>query len=58
MSEEIACSKCAGSMNKDALSRCPICYKLVCDDCRYQMSGRSFCSAPCAQYYFFEEEEF
>jgi len=30
---------------------------MTCDDCRYSVSGRLFCSSQCAHFFFFEEGE-
>ena len=52
----MTCSKCSRTDEKRQLTKCPICHKLACDDCRYNVSGRYFCSPQCAQFFFFEEE--
>ena len=57
MPDESVCSKCAGSFESGGLTKCPMCFKMVCDDCHHQVSGRTFCSAPCAQFFFFESED-
>lgn len=49
------CSKCAKSDDKVHLNKCPSCHKMICDDCRYNVSGRLFCSSQCAKFFFFEE---
>jgi len=49
------CSKCAKPDDKIHLSKCPSCHKMICDDCRYSISGRLFCSSQCAHFFFFEE---
>ena len=54
----MTCSKCGKNDEKTTtLTKCPICHKLVCDECRYNISGRYFCSNHCADFFFFEEEE-
>jgi hypothetical protein len=57
MLAEDACSKCGKEAGRGGLSKCPMCYKLVCEECHFQMSGRIFCSAPCSQFFFFEGDE-
>jgi hypothetical protein len=57
MLAEDICSKCKVQVDRGGLTKCPMCFKQVCDECRHQVSGRTFCSAPCAQFFFFEGEE-
>ena len=55
------CNECQRTEDTHRLTRCPICYKLSCQEHSYQMGGRVFCSTHCAQYFFFaspdEEDE-
>jgi len=51
------CSKCGISDDKRALTKCPICHKMICDECRCNVGGRYFCSNHCADFYFFDDEE-
>ena len=51
------CSKCGASDERRPLTKCPICHKMICDDCRTNVSGRYFCSSHCADFFFFEDEE-
>ena len=51
------CFKCGKSDDKGQLTKCPICHKHVCDDCRFNLSGRYFCSNHCADFFFFDDEE-
>ena len=51
------CSRCSQSDPRMTLSKCPICYKLVCEQCQYSKGGRLFCGQYCADYFFFGEEE-
>lgn len=53
----MTCTKCGKGDERGSLTLCPICHKMVCDDCRYSTSGRWFCSVHCADYFFFEEED-
>ena len=57
MPEPTTCSKCSKPEDRRPLTKCPICHKMVCDDCRYNVSGRWFCSSHCADFFFFEDEE-
>ena len=49
------CFKCAKSEDRIVITKCPICHKDVCNDCRHHVNGRSFCSSQCAHFFFFEE---
>ncbi|MFQ5844498.1 MAG: hypothetical protein ACE5JG_05850 [Planctomycetota bacterium] len=55
--ERQSCSKCAASGPKVTLTRCPICFKTVCEACHVTRGGRLFCSQYCAEYFFFGDEE-
>jgi len=55
--EEKTCSKCSATGDKIVVTKCPICHKQVCDACNVNRSGRIFCSAFCADHFFFDEEE-
>jgi hypothetical protein len=39
------------------LSKCPICFKLVCEDCANRNFGRLFCSKRCADLFFFGDDD-
>lgn len=56
MAEE-ECNSCKAPRGEVSLYKCPICFKLTCETCRINRSGRDFCSAYCADYFFFGEEE-
>jgi hypothetical protein len=51
------CSVCQRSDLEITLHKCPICFKLVCEDCAKREYGRTFCSANCAQQFFFGDDE-
>jgi len=53
----VNCTKCSKSDDKVRLTKCPICHKEVCDDCRHHVSGRYFCSSQCARFFFFQGDE-
>jgi len=54
---EVHCLKCGKTLDQNRLYKCPICFKHVCEEHVYRMSGREFCSNGCAQYFFFGDEE-
>jgi len=39
------------------LSKCPICFKLVCQDCAKREYGRIFCTQRCADMFFFGDDD-
>lgn len=39
------------------LNKCPICFKLTCDDCAVRNFGRLFCSKKCSDQFFFGDDE-
>jgi hypothetical protein len=49
----VACEKCGSTDEELRTHKCPVCYKMFCEDCSVSMSGRSFCSRFCAEYFFF-----
>lgn len=57
MEETGACSRCGESGPEIDVTKCPICYKLVCHRCAVAISGRPFCSQSCADYFFHGDEE-
>jgi len=54
---DVQCARCEKNLDDGRLYKCPICFKFVCDEHVHRMSGREFCSAGCAQYFFFGEED-
>ena len=46
------CKNCGISDDEVHLDRCPICHQMFCDEDKFQRSGRSFCSEPCAAGFF------
>ena len=52
-----ACANCEKTLDDGRLYKCPICFKVVCDEHVCLMSGREFCSSGCAQYFFFGDED-
>ena len=57
MVEEKSCAVCKAAGVKIVVTKCPICFKLVCETCRVNRGGRTFCSQFCAEEFFFGEEE-
>lgn len=55
--EEKSCAQCKTAGERIVLIKCPICFKLVCETCRFSRGGRPFCSQYCAEEFFFGEEE-
>ena len=55
--EHPACGQCGKTDEQTTLRKCPICFKLFCDEHAYLMSGRTFCSQPCAEFFFFSESD-
>jgi endogenous inhibitor of DNA gyrase (YacG/DUF329 family) len=51
------CSVCGKSDQEVTLNKCPICFKLVCQDCAKREYGRAFCSQRCADSFFFGEDD-
>ncbi len=39
------------------LTKCPMCHRYVCDDCRYTSQGKIFCSRHCANEFFWGGED-
>jgi hypothetical protein len=53
----LECVHCGKNDTETSLQKCPICFKWYCEEHSYSMSGRSFCSQFCAEYFFFGEED-
>ena len=51
------CVSCAGDDQDNTLHKCPICFKLACDNCGYRSFGRIFCSKKCADAFFFGDDD-
>ena len=39
------------------LSKCPICFKWVCEECAVRAFGRQFCAKKCADAFFFGDDD-
>jgi hypothetical protein len=57
MTYEETCYRCEEPVEGSPLHKCPVCHKWFCEEHGYTMSGRSFCSSGCAQYFFFSEPD-
>ena len=51
------CVQCKKTEDETSLHKCPICFKYFCGEHAYLMSGRTFCSQPCAEFFFFSETD-
>jgi hypothetical protein len=51
------CVTCQKSEEEVTLHKCPICFKLVCNDCAKREYGRVFCSKRCADQFFFGDDD-
>ena len=49
---EQRCHECHKDIDEIHLQKCPICFRLFCDDHAFNMSNRLFCSQRCAEYFF------
>jgi hypothetical protein len=53
----VECYVCKKNEDETVLQKCRICFKYYCHDHEYLWSGRSFCSRPCAEYFFFSDPD-
>jgi hypothetical protein len=51
------CHECERTQDDTRLQKCPVCHQMFCEIHCHVMSGRPFCSARCAAYFFFEDPE-
>jgi hypothetical protein len=51
------CVTCQKDEREVTLSKCPICFKLICVECAQHAYGRTFCSQRCANLFFFGDDE-
>jgi hypothetical protein len=51
------CGSCRRTEVEVRVHKCPICFKLICDDCGRREYGRVFCSQRCADQFFFGDDE-
>ena len=53
----MVCNACQKDEREVTLHKCPICFKMVCQDCGRSEYGRLFCSQRCAYLFFFGDDE-
>jgi hypothetical protein len=51
------CVGCQVNDQDERLSKCPICFKWVCENCGFRSMGRVFCSKKCSAQFFFGDDE-
>jgi hypothetical protein len=51
------CSVCQKEDQETTLHKCPICFKLACDNCAVRSYGRAFCTKRCADQFFFGDDD-
>ena len=51
------CHECKRTDEETHLERCAICFKYYCEEHCYSWSNRTFCSKPCAEYFFFGDSD-
>ena len=53
----LECVQCGGGEDEVILYKCPICHKMVCEECRFMKSGQIFCSRGCGEMFFHQDED-
>lgn len=51
------CYQCGITDEEKTIKKCVICFRYYCEECGCDRAGRSFCSRPCSDYFFFGDEE-
>ena len=51
------CANCERDEQDLRLEKCPICFKMICENCVVRLYGRSFCSRSCADQFFFGDDD-
>jgi hypothetical protein len=51
------CIKCEATDQDRSLNKCPICFRLTCDNCGHRAMGRVFCEKKCADQFFFGDDD-
>ena len=46
------CHECKRGDDEIRLYRCPTCYKQVCEEHAFRLSGLAFCCRACGEYFF------
>jgi len=55
--ESVGCVVCKVDERERRLGKCPICFKLICENCAHRTMGRDFCSKRCADQFFFGDDD-
>jgi hypothetical protein len=55
--EQIECRTCHISDQERRLIKCPICFKLTCEECGLKAFGRIFCEKRCSDQFFFGDDD-
>jgi hypothetical protein len=51
------CIQCQATDKDRRLEKCPMCFKLVCEECAIRLYGRTFCTRTCADQFFFGDDD-
>ena len=51
------CVVCQATDQDRRLEKCPICFKLICENCALRLYGRTFCGRRCADQFFFGDDD-
>jgi len=51
------CIECQKDEMESTITKCPICFKWICNDCGNKSMGRVFCSKRCAEQFFFADDD-
>lgn len=54
---DLECRECKKTEVDVKLHKCPICFKHFCEEHSHHRSGLWFCSAGCAEYFFFADPD-
>ena len=53
----VECALCQTTDQDTRLHKCPICFKLVCENCATRGFGRFFCAKKCSDQFFFGDDD-
>jgi len=53
----VECKACGVDDGEKRLSKCPICFQWVCEDCEVNSYGRKFCGRSCSYQFFHGDED-
>lgn len=54
---ESKCYRCGIGDDERSLKKCVMCFRYYCQECETDRGGRSFCSKPCSELFFFGDED-